>query len=162
MRTQQFKTVIFVCTANFFRSRFTECLFNAFAEDRGLNWRATSRGLNTGLVDGEGPISEFAAYRLAAMDIPFDWERFPVQLSEADLENADLIVAVKQAEHHPMMLAQFPEWADKIQYWNVDDMDCATADEALSLCESCVNFLVYRLLAEQKWQQAPARLRRAA
>ncbi|MGO9109366.1 MAG: hypothetical protein ACLP9L_09045 [Thermoguttaceae bacterium] len=56
----------------------------------------------------------------------------------------------------------FVAWADRIEYWQVDDVDCATADEALSLCESCVNFLVYRLVAEQKWQQAPARLRRAA
>ena len=96
------------------------------------------------------------------MGIPFDGERFPIQLAEADLENADLVVAIKKAEHHGMMLDQFPEWAEKIQYWHVDDMDCATADKALPICESCVKFLVKTLLAEQKRQEAPARLRRAA
>jgi protein-tyrosine phosphatase len=107
----------------------------------------------------EGPISEFAAYRLTAMDVPFDGQRFPIQLSEVDLEDADLVVALKKAEHHAMMLEQFPEWADRIQYWHVDDLDCVTADEALPICEACVKFLVETLLAEQ---EAPARLRRAA
>jgi protein-tyrosine phosphatase len=108
----------------------------------------------------EGPISEFTAYRLTAMGIPFDGERFPIQLCEDDLENADLVVAVKKAEHHAMMVEQFPAWADRIQYWHVDDLDCATADEALPMCESRVKSLVKTLLAEQKRQ--PARLQRAA
>ena len=51
----------------------------------------------------------FAAYRLTAKGLPFDGKRFPLQLSQADLENADLVVALKKAEHHPMMLQQFPE-----------------------------------------------------
>jgi protein-tyrosine phosphatase len=110
------------------------------------------------MADGEGPLSEFTAYRLTAMGIPFDGERFPVQLSESDLENADLVVAVKKAEHHAMMVEQFPAWADRIDYWHVDDIDCATPDEALPICESCVKTLVKTLLAEQKRRQAPARL----
>jgi protein-tyrosine phosphatase len=153
------KTVVFICTGNFYRSRFAEYLFNALAKQRGLYWRATSRGLRAKMTDGEGPISEFAAYRLTAMDIPFDGQRFPIQLSEVDLEDADLVVALKKAEHHPMMVQQFPAWADRIQYWHIDDMDCTTADEALPICEACVRFLVETLLAEQ---MAPARLKRAA
>jgi len=46
-------------------------------------------------------------------------------------------------------------------YWHIDDMDCATADEALPICEARVKSLVKTLLAEQKRQDAPARLRRA-
>ena len=159
MLTKQFKTVVFICTGNFYRSRFSEHLFNALARKQGLQWRATSRGLRAKTADG--PLSEFTAYRLTAMGVPFDSERFPVQLSEADLEDADLVVALKKAEHHAMMLDQFPNWADKIQYWNIDDMDCATADEALPICESCVKILVKTLLADQKGQEASARLQRA-
>ena len=59
------------------------------------------------------------------------------------------------------MLDQFPKWAEKIQYWHVDDMDCAPADEALPICEACLKFLVKTLLAEPRRQEAPARLRRA-
>ncbi len=156
------KTIVFICTGNFYRSRFAEYLFNALATERGLYWRATSRGLRAKMADGEGPISEFAAYRLTAMAVPLDGERFPIQLSEADLENADLVVAMKKAEHHAMMVGQFPAWADRIQYWHIDDMDCATADEALLICEACVKFLVETLLADQERQEAPVRLRRVA
>ena len=154
------KTVVFICTGNFYRSRFSEYLFNALAKERGLFWRATSRGLRTWIVDKhEGPISEFAAYRLTALDVPFDRARFPIQLSELDLEDADLVVALKKDEHHEIMVEQFPAWADRITYWNVDDLDYATADEALPLCEACVKSLVDRLVAEQ---EDSARLRRAA
>lgn len=162
MRSQHFKTVVFVCTGNFYRSRFSEHLFNARAQKAGLNWRASSRGLQTWTADGEGPISEFAAYRLIAKGLLFDWKRFPIQLSQADLENADLVVALKKAEHHSMMLKQFPDWAEKIQYWHIDDLDCATADEALPICEECVDFLVKSLLAAQEEQEIAARSRRAA
>jgi len=161
MPNQPFKTVIFVCTGNFYRSRFSEHLFNALAKKQGLPWRATSRGLRAKLADGEGPISEVAAYRLTAMGIPFDVERYPVQLSETDFERADLVVALKKTEHFGMMVEQFPAWADRIQYWHIDDIDCATPNEALPICETCVKSLVKTLLAQQQRHEAPTRLRRA-
>ena len=159
----RFKTVIFVCSGNFYRSRFSEHLFNALAKERDLAWRATSRGLKTWTVGAhEGPISDLAAYRLIALGVPFDPERFPVQLSEDDLKNADLVIALKKAEHHAMMAEQFPAWADRIEYWHIDDLDCASADVSLPLCEACIEFLVDTLLDEQQRQETPEQLRRAA
>ena len=38
-------TLLFVCTGNYYRSRFAEHLFNALAAQAGLPWRAESRGL---------------------------------------------------------------------------------------------------------------------
>jgi protein-tyrosine phosphatase len=156
------KTVVFVCSGNYYRSRFAEYLFNALAKERGLHWRATSRGLRAMTSTNEGPISEFAVYRLTALDIPFDGRRFPIQLSEVDLEDADLVVAVKKAEHHAMMRETFPAWAERITYWHVDDLDCATADEALPICQTCVERLITTLLAEQKKHSAAAAAKRAA
>jgi len=162
MRANQFKTVVFICTGNYYRSRFSEYLFNALAKKHGLHWRAISRGLRTWKVAAiEGPLSEFAAYRLTAIGVPFDRMRFPIQLSEADLEKADLVVALKRAEHYAMMVEQFPAWADRIEYWHINDMDCATANEALPICEACVKSLAKMLLAEQKRQEAPAQLLRS-
>ena len=59
MPRQKFKIVLFLCTVNHYRSRFSEYLFNALAEEQGLRWRATSRGLKTWMADGHGPISEY-------------------------------------------------------------------------------------------------------
>jgi protein-tyrosine phosphatase len=154
------KTIIFICTANFSRSRFAEYLFNALAKQEGIRWRATSRGLNTEMVRNEGPISEFTAYRLTAMGVPFDGERFPIQLTEADLNKADLVIAVKEAEHRVLMTDQFPDWADRIEYWAVDDIDCATPNEALPICESNIRALVDRLAAAERDERT--RTRRAA
>ncbi len=143
------KTVVFICTANYYRSRFCEHWFNARAEAGGLDWRATSRGLRTWMADGYGPIASFTVERLAVRGIHLNGSiRFPVSLSEADLQNADLVVALKEGEHRAMMTEQFPEWADRIEYWHVDDIDCATADEALPLCETNVETLVERLTAQ--------------
>jgi protein-tyrosine phosphatase len=149
------KTVVFICTANYYRSRFSEHLFNALAEAKGLNWRATSRGLRTWMADGYGPIASFTVERLAARGIHLKGHiRSPISLSETDLENADLVVAVKEGEHRAMMAEQFPDWTDRIEYWHVDDIDCATADEALPVCEAFVESLVDRLAAQDRVRRA--------
>jgi protein-tyrosine phosphatase len=162
MPQQKFKTVLFICTVNHYRSRFSECFFNALAKERGLPWRATSRGFKTWMWDGHEPISEFTAYRLIAMGIPFARDRFPIQLSETDLENADLVVAVKDGEHRAMMEEQFPTWADRIEYWHVDDQDCAPPRETLAHCQFCVEELVERLAAKKEKTKRRRRLEHAA
>ena len=95
-------------------------------------------------------MSELAAYRLTTMGVPFDRARFPRQLSRSDLETAGLVVAMKKVEHHAMMRDQFPAWAEHITYWHIDDIDCATADESLPVCEASIRFLVDTLLDEQQ------------
>jgi protein-tyrosine phosphatase len=145
------KTVLFICTANYYRSRFAEYLFNALAEEKGLHWRATSRGFKTQMVDGQGPISKLTVEQLAARHIHLDDDvRLPIQLTENDLACADLVIAMKDAEHRAMMKEQFSFWADSINYWNIDDLDCKPAEDALPACEACVETLVKGLMAEQK------------
>ncbi len=54
-------TILFLCTGNYYRSRFAEILFNRLAKSRGLSWKAESRGLALDLAtDNVGPISQFA------------------------------------------------------------------------------------------------------
>jgi len=38
------RTVLFLCTGNYYRSRHAEAVFNHHAERLGLGWRAVSRG----------------------------------------------------------------------------------------------------------------------
>ena len=53
------RVVLFLCTGNYYRSRFAECLFNAVAAKPGLPWRARSRGL--ALERGAGNVGPMAA-----------------------------------------------------------------------------------------------------
>ena len=40
------KTVLFLCSGNYYRSRYAEILFNWTAQEKGLTWKADSRGLD--------------------------------------------------------------------------------------------------------------------
>jgi protein-tyrosine phosphatase len=140
--------VIFVCSANYYRSRFAEHLFNWLAEHASLAWRAKSRGLLVGQYGNLGSISHYTVDALADRGIPMEGEhREPKPLTHSDLASADIVVAVKEREHRAPMVEQFPEWADRVIYWSIDDLDFAQPDEALPLLEEHVRRLVEDLQA---------------
>ena len=58
---------------------------------------------------------------------------------------ATLVVAVKEAEHRPLMRQHFPRWENRIEYWEVHDLDCALPDEALPQLQRHVDALIERL-----------------
>src|SRR5208282_3796491 len=126
------KKVIFVCSANYYRSRYAEHYFNWLAGREELDWEADSRGLMVGVWGNIGSISSYTVNALKCRGIPLEEQpREPKALTLADLAEADLVVAVKKAEHRAMMALQFPLWKDRIEYWHVDDLDCAQAEDAL-------------------------------
>jgi len=139
--------VLFLCTGNYYRSRFAELLFNNFAPEAGLNWIASSRGIATELgIHNVGPISVHALRGLAARGIPIaPVVRFPQQLREGDLEEADLIVALKESEHRPLLAQRFPLWPDRVEYWQVDDLDRAAPEVALAEMDREARNLIQRL-----------------
>ena len=139
------KTVLFLCSGNYYRSRLAEVLFEREAQRRGLGWRAISRGFRLS-ANNVGPISPHALEALAERNIETPAvERGPQVVTRADLEQADLIVAVKESEHRPKALAAFPDWAERIEYWAIDDIDCAEPAQAVPLLEAEVLRLVERL-----------------
>jgi predicted translation initiation factor SUI1 len=153
------KTVLFLCTGNYYRSRFAEVLFNSVAGRMGLPWRASSRGLALERgVNNVGPMAASAVQALEAMRVRAGdaITRLPAQVTTDDLERADRIVALKHAEHLPLLQERFPAWAEKVEFWHVDD-----APEVLGVIEQEVMGLVARLLGggqrpERQPAQAPA------
>jgi protein-tyrosine phosphatase len=141
------KTVLFLCTGNYYRSRFAEILFNSLAEKHALPWRATSRGVAIEYgVNNVGPISADTLRQLQTLGIPADgYLRLPLQVTEKDLEQADLVVALKEAEHRPLLQSRYPAWTDRVEYWHVHDIDYGTVEEALAEIEREVTALAARL-----------------
>jgi protein-tyrosine phosphatase len=141
------RRMLFLCTGNYYRSRFAEIFFNSLSQQRGLGWQAESRGL---ALDGcnHGAISHHTVARLEKRGIQSDQlDRSPLPVCEADLAAADCIIAIKEAEHRPLVESRFPDWRERIEYWQVHDLDCATPDQAMPHLEREVARLVERLAA---------------
>jgi protein-tyrosine phosphatase len=137
------KTVLFLCSANYYRSRFAEYFFNYHAKNKGLRWRADSRGIVVGRHNNPGPISRHTVERLDELGIHLNNDtRFPLQLTEVDLSAADLVIAVKEAEHREMLAEAFPTWVDRVEYWHIDDVDYADPNEALPVLENKLHALM--------------------
>lgn len=140
------KRALFLCSANYYRSRFAEHLFNQLARQKRLPWHADSRGLLVGHWGDIGPISCYTVDRLKVCGVLLDENhRSPLPLTLEDLSTSDLVVAVKEVEHRPLMADQFPAWVDRIEYWHIDDLDCAQPEEALPQLEAHVEALIDRL-----------------
>ncbi|NEQ26700.1 MAG: low molecular weight phosphatase family protein [Microcoleus sp. SIO2G3] len=141
------KTLLFLCTGNYYRSRFAEHLFNALAPKHGLSWTATSRGLALERgVNNVGAISKFALTGLTERGVSMALDlRYPLPLSEADLVAASKIIAVDESEHFPLIAERFPKWKDVIEYWLVHDVEYTLPDSALQQIEYNIEQLIEQL-----------------
>lgn len=143
------KIVLFLCTGNYYRSRFAELLFNHLAQQIQLSWLATSRALAVELGAGNiGPISKHSVEALVERGIPVGENfRYPIALGESDLAAASHIVAVERDEHLPLLKLKFPHWADRVEFWHVHDTNRARPREALAQIDQNVWRLIQRLRA---------------
>lgn len=141
------RQVLFLCTGNYFRSRFAEALFDCRAVARAIPWTAASRGVAIELAsDNIGPISHHTLRGFERWSIARPAaERFPIQLDEADLLQAHRIVALKEAEHRPIIARKFPAWTDRIEYWHIHDIDFADPDDTLAAIDQHVSALIDHL-----------------
>jgi protein-tyrosine phosphatase len=141
------QTVLFLCTGNYYRSRFAEHLFNTLAVRQQLGWRAESRGLSTAFGKWKvGPISHYAASALREREIRLpEFVREPLLCCEEDLRRAELVIALKEAEHRPLLEKCFPEHCPRIEYWHVHDIDKAHPEQALGEVDTLVRQLIGRL-----------------
>ncbi len=122
--TASTRSVLFLCTGNYYRSRFAEILFNHLATTRGLPCRADSAGLVERCWERNvGPLSPHTRAALAERGIAHATPRSPRDVTAADFESFSRVIALKRAEHLPMMEARFAEWAHRIEYWAFDDID---------------------------------------
>ncbi|MEZ4615739.1 MAG: low molecular weight phosphatase family protein [Caldilineaceae bacterium] len=143
------ETVLFLCTGNYYRSRFAEHLFNHLASAHNLPWTADSRALAVELgTNNIGPISPHTLTRLQALSIPLPAElRYPQQVVEADLNAAALTIALDRTEHYPYVAERLPTWVDRIEYWEVADLHALDAKDALDRIEVAVQALIRRCIS---------------
>ena len=102
-------------------------------------------------VNNVGPMAASAVQALEALGVRAGdaITRMPAQVTTGDLAGAALIVALKEAEHLPLLQERFPAWAEKVEFWHVDD-----APEVLGLIEQEVMGLVARILGGSQRQES--------
>lgn len=140
---------LFVCTGNYYRSRFAEYLFADLVQKQGLSWRTDSAGLG---VDwswkiNPGPISKVTVASLEQRGIPVNDPRMPRKLMLEDLEAANRVILLDEPEHRPMMQEQFPDWEDheRVFYWKVIDVPPSEQFHPMDAIEPLVHDLVQEL-----------------
>jgi protein-tyrosine phosphatase len=138
------KKILFLCTGNYYRSRFSEHLFNALAKEKRLDWRADSRGLATEYgSDNVGAISPYTIAGLKERGLSVsDEERFPLQAVSADFAAADKIIALDEFEHRPLMVERFSSWVDAVEYWDVHDWYKTPPLLALKQIEQHIHYII--------------------
>jgi protein-tyrosine phosphatase len=144
--------VLFLCSGNYYRSRFAEHLFNHLAEAAGLPYRADSAGLWPEChTRNPGPMSResIAALQARGVALP-EALRSPRDVQASDIAEAALTIAVKEAEHRSIVVERFPELLHRVEFWKIDDVDCAPPNVALPLLEAHVLELVARLSPASK------------
>jgi protein-tyrosine phosphatase len=138
------KQVLFICTGNFYRSRFAEALINHYAPLQQLPWRAFSRGL---AVKEQGDLSPHTRSALESRGIDHGHTSpYPRDLSEACLAAAAKVIAMKEEEHRPLMQERFPHWVDRITYWQVGDTDAWEPHHTITHIEDSVERLIRNLM----------------
>lgn len=145
--------LLFLCTGNYYRSRFAEEFFNHHAQKNRLPWHSYSRALlmdlsNTGNI---GPISIYAKQALNEQGVEAsDSERYPISVSENDFEIADLVIALDHSEHNPMVIEQFPEYQHQVKYLDIGDVHIEDPQSAITRLTENLEDLITQLNAEQK------------
>lgn len=136
--------VLFLCTGNYYRSRFAEELFNHLARRRSIRARAESRGLAIERgVHNVGAISPHALAGLRSRQVvPTAAHRTPSPVTAGDFERADRVIALHEPEHRPFMADRHPKWADRIDYWSIPDVGELHHDEALASIAEQVEALI--------------------
>ena len=144
------RTVLFLCTGNYFRSRFSELWFNhqIVLQGHDDDVHAVSAGLKVTSDNGNiGAMAIEAQIALQQRGVAVDPTQLamPRQVSRDDVEQADVVVAVDAEAHRPMVQELFPDLEAKIRFWSVKDLGEDEGTDPISLLQHQVDQLINAL-----------------
>ena len=119
------ESILFLCTGNYYRSRLAEEYFNHLAKAKQLSTKAYSRAIQQDLskTNNKGNISKEVIEILTGLNIPIHTQnRLPISVNTSELTSADLIIALDETEHNPMIKSTFPQFSEKVTYFNIGDI----------------------------------------
>tara|TARA_X000000368_G_scaffold336519_1_gene274167 strand:+ start:611 stop:1051 length:441 start_codon:yes stop_codon:yes gene_type:complete len=140
--------VLFVCTANIFRSRFSEEVYNHISEKLKLSTKAFSAGLKVGSYTTR-KIYIPALNQLELLNIsPKRKDDLSVHINDLDLNNFNKIICMDRNEHLPMVSENKYLKNFNIEYWNIIDEPKVSSHISLPKCFEKVKELVKTVALE--------------
>ena len=134
--------VLFVCTANIFRSRFSEEVYNHFAKKLDIPSEAFSAGLRVGEYTTR-KIYTPALQQLKYYNInPSRKDDLSIHINDLDLNVYDMIICMDEVEHRPMVEMNDQLNKINIDYWNIVDEPMVSSKVSLPVCFDKVKDLV--------------------
>jgi len=137
--------ILFLCTANYYRSRFAELYFNHLAEQSGIQAHADSCGLEVARWRSYNPgdlslhtLEELKRLGVNMPEVP----REPKQFDPAQLEYFDRCIALSEVEHRPMVKRMCPERIEAFEFWTVEDVGLESVESALARIKKNVQLLI--------------------
>ena len=134
--------ILFVCTANIYRSRFSEEVYNHLMRKLNLPSEAFSAGLKV----GEYVTRKIYSPALQQLDYykikPKRKDEFSVHIDELTLTNYNKIICLDEEEHRPMVNRNSRLNKIKIDYWNIVDEPKVSSSISLPKCYKKVEALV--------------------
>jgi protein-tyrosine phosphatase len=122
-----------------------------------LNWRAISRGLAIERVIEINKLSRFTFAAMLQRGIKRQHTSVDLNaLTPLDLIDADLAIAMCEAEHRPMMIEKYPLWVDHVIYWHVSDLPDCQPCEAIPEIERQVFLLLDSISASNSMETSVA------
>ncbi|MDB2481529.1 hypothetical protein N9W84_00015 [bacterium] len=151
--------VCFVCTGNYYRSRFAEAVFNHLAEECDVGHVAESRGFQISAADEVakkyGELSPYTRDRMDELDIEERHTSSERQMiKKEDLKLFDLFIILDRSEHFSMVKEfvgedeEMIDSAKNFKYWGVKDVFDWKPSETLSAIFANVN----KLFNEIRWE----------
>ena len=141
----QNKKILFVCTGNYYRSRFAEVYFNHFAPK---GWVAVSAGFNVSNPDNMGDISNHTVEELSRLNIDFYKNKKPEKINVGMIEKADMVIAMNREEHEKIVKNTFPHYECKFNYWTIKDLYEDKPITALGYLKNKLDTLIKELVLE--------------
>lgn len=71
----------------------------------------------------------------------------PAKLDAVDLHRASKIILLDETEHRPMFKEAFPDWEDKVEYWQFEDDYVVSPSLVLPSLKNKVEYLAQTVKA---------------
>ena len=141
-------STLFVCTANIFRSRFAEEVYNAIAREKGIYTSAFSAGLRVGDFKYR-KIYPPALKQLKKFQIqPLRSEEKSIHINDINLKDFDRIICMDKLEHEPMIKENPRLKTYNFEYWEIVDMPKVDSSISLPACYRKVESLLLDIQSE--------------